>query len=213
MYNSGKVVRFRRRRFRSRTRLGWSIRHLCVIALFFVVFGGAQPRMGSAQDQPIGSIVDDIASFFQTRAPTTLTQSEPQSSVPNELDDRRQSRTRSFAPPSKVGRRGRERCRSELPSKGESFSGPVTDVLDGDSLCVGYIRGGIEVRLGDFRAPELSTARGPKAKAVLTRIANGRTIDCVAGDKSYDRVVSVCTLDGRSLGDLMREAGIAEGGK
>ncbi|MCP5433065.1 MAG: nuclease [Alphaproteobacteria bacterium] len=104
-------------------------------------------------------------------------------------------------------------CEAPLPKKGETFSGPVTYIVDGDGLCVGEEQGGIEVRLADFRAIELNDPGGREAKAALTRIAFGKTVSCVAGKHSWDRVVARCTLNGEGLGDLMRAAGIPEGGR
>lgn len=99
---------------------------------------------------------------------------------------------------------------------GRAFSGPVVEVIDGDSLCVAIgPRGGadwVEVRLGDFSAPELSTPAGRAARDVLRRIASGQTVNCVAGLGTYDRIAARCRIDGRSLGDLMLDAGVAEGG-
>jgi len=105
-------------------------------------------------------------------------------------------------------------CEADFPRKGERFAGPVTYIVDGDGLCVGHDRGGIEVRLGDFNAPEKDQPGGKEAKAALERIAMGRHVECVrTGRQTWDRIVSVCTLNGRSLGDLMRAAWIAEGGR
>lgn len=120
-------------------------------------------------------------------------------------------------------------------SPGAGFSGPVVYVGDGDGLCVdvGAIaklaKGGhsgisekssaftgstwVEVRLADFYAPELHEAGGAQAKAALERIAKGRAVSCVADHRSYDRVVAVCQLQGRSLGDLMRASGVREAGR
>jgi micrococcal nuclease len=101
-------------------------------------------------------------------------------------------------------------------SSGAEFSGPVTYVGDGDSLCVG-VRAGpagwVEVRLADFYAPEMSEAGGAEAKAVLQRLTQGRRITCVAERRSYDRVVARCLLNGLPLGDRLRAAGIPEGGR
>jgi endonuclease YncB( thermonuclease family) len=36
---------------------------------------------------------------------------------------------------------------------------------------------------------------------------------CVAGRRSYDRVVARCTVGGQSIGHLMRRAGVREGGR
>jgi endonuclease YncB( thermonuclease family) len=104
-------------------------------------------------------------------------------------------------------------CKAPLPAKGAAFSGSVSYVVDGDGLCVGADRGGIEVRLGDFNAPDLEKPEGKKAKAALERIAMGKTVECVADRQSRDRTYAICTLDGKRLGDLMREAGVAEGGE
>lgn len=111
-------------------------------------------------------------------------------------------------------------CEAPLPAKGVTFSGPVTYIVDGDGLCVGDKDGGIEVRLGDFDAPELSKPGGLEAKAALRSIAFGQTVNCKACEGarnpnrcvSYDRVIAVCRLNGRRLGDLMRDAGVPEGG-
>lgn len=99
--------------------------------------------------------------------------------------------------------------------RGASFSGPVVYVGDGDSLCVAVGKGPanwVEVRLEDYYSPELYSPTGPQAKAALERIAMGKDAACVANHQSYDRVVATCRIDGRSVGDLMRAAGIAEGG-
>jgi micrococcal nuclease len=98
---------------------------------------------------------------------------------------------------------------------GATFSGPVVYVGDGDSLCVAVGPGPaqwVEVRLADFYAPELSQAGGPEAKAALDLIAKGRAAVCIAEHQTYDRVAAVCRVGGRSLGDLMRAAGVREGG-
>jgi endonuclease YncB( thermonuclease family) len=98
---------------------------------------------------------------------------------------------------------------------GSTFSGPVTYVGDGDSLCVAVgpsQADWVEVRVSDFYAPELNAPGGQEAKAVLERIAKGRRVECRALRKSYDRAVARCVLQGRSLGDLMRAEEVREGG-
>lgn len=109
-------------------------------------------------------------------------------------------------------------CEGALPSRpGERFSGSVRYVGDGDSLCVG--RTGdpsewIEVRLADFDAPELHSPGGDVAKRALERIALGRQAVCTAvtgrrgGVRTYDRVVAICRIDERSIGVLLRQAGL-----
>jgi micrococcal nuclease len=100
--------------------------------------------------------------------------------------------------------------------RGQSFSGPVVYVGDGDSLCVGLGASHsqwAEVRLADFYAPEIHEAGGPEAKRALRRLVGGKQVECVAEHRSYDRVVAVCRLRSRSIGDLMRLAGVGEGGR
>lgn len=99
---------------------------------------------------------------------------------------------------------------------GSAFTGPVTYVGDGDSLCVAVGQGAqnwVEVRLQDFYAPELHDPAGPAAKATLSRLTMGKWATCRADHQSYDRVVARCEIGGRSVGDLLRFAGVAEGGR
>lgn len=105
---------------------------------------------------------------------------------------------------------------------GEPFTGPVTYVGDGDGLCVAVGEGPgawVEVRLADFSAPELYEPGGREAHAVLQPMVMGRVVTCTPtkGDGgsiwTWDRVVAMCRLDGVSLGDQMRAAGVAEGGR
>jgi micrococcal nuclease len=120
-------------------------------------------------------------------------------------------------------------------SPGRIFAGPVVYIGDGDSLCVdvGELRESsansgtkkatkivpfsgsswVEVRVEDFYAPELHEPAGPAAKATLERLALGQRASCVASHQSYDRIVARCSIGGRDLGDLMRAAGVAEGGR
>jgi endonuclease YncB( thermonuclease family) len=114
-------------------------------------------------------------------------------------------------------------CEGDLPDRaGQSFSGAVRYVGDGDSLCVGQSanpNSWIEVRLADFNAPELNSQGGRPARAALEQIAMGREIQCTVGGGrsrrvvSYDRVIAVCRIGGRRIGDLLREAGVEEGGR
>lgn len=105
-------------------------------------------------------------------------------------------------------------CEGALPSQpGVTFSGKVRYVADGDSLCVGQTANPqqwIEVRLADFDAPEIYSTQGKDAKAALRRLAEGRYVTCVTLRGRYgrvishDRVIAVCRINGRSIGDLMQ---------
>lgn len=99
--------------------------------------------------------------------------------------------------------------------KGRTFSGPVTYVGDGDSLCVAIGEGPstwVEVRVADFYAPELNGPGGREAKRALERVAKGKHAVCKAQHRSYDRIVATCRIGGVSIADLMRREGIVEGG-
>ncbi|BBF68829.1 thermonuclease family protein [Sphingomonas bisphenolicum] len=107
-------------------------------------------------------------------------------------------------------------CEGKLPAKGATFSGVVRYVGDGDSLCVGPAGQPdrwIEVRLGDFYAPELRDAGGADAKRRLERIALGQPLTCRAGKRSYDRVIGYCALKGQPLGTRLRRQGGEQGGR
>lgn len=115
--------------------------------------------------------------------------------------------------------------------KGVTFSGPAVYVGDGDSLCIdvgtrkplsSVFEWGsrptksddwVEVRLADFYAPELHDAGGREAKTALERIVRGKRLTCVAEHRGYDRMVATCRIDGVSIGDRMRRAGVIEGGR
>lgn len=107
----------------------------------------------------------------------------------------------------------------EYLKAGARFSGPVVYIGDADSICVAATRGRerdpatwVEVRVADFYGPELNAPGGREAKAVMERLAMGKRLACQAQHKSYDRVVARCTLNGVSIGDKMRAAGVREGG-
>lgn len=107
-------------------------------------------------------------------------------------------------------------CRGTLPLKGTRFSGIVRYIADGDGLCVGPAGRPdqwIEVRLGDFFAPELNERGGVEAKRRLDRLVAGRYLECRAGRRSYDRVIGYCTREGEAVGQLLHQAGGIEGGR
>lgn len=113
-------------------------------------------------------------------------------------------------------------CEGRLPDRaGQTFSGAVRYVGDGDGLCVGDSANPsawVEVRLADFNAPELDARGGRAARDELRRLVMGRRLDCVAtrGRSGrvivYDRAIATCRPKGRRVGDLMRAAGVREGG-
>jgi len=111
-------------------------------------------------------------------------------------------------------------CNAPLPTReGSTFSGRVEYVGDGDGLCVRTEAGLVEVRLADFNAPEVGEPGWREAKLDLRDIAMHRWAVCtVTGGRygrttSYDRVIAVCRIGGRRLGDAMRAEGAPEGGR
>jgi micrococcal nuclease len=99
---------------------------------------------------------------------------------------------------------------------GVSFTGIVNYVGDGDGLCVAIgpkSTQWIEVRLEDFYAPELSEVGGKNAKKALQMVAMGKRVTCRYKSRSYDRAVATCYLNGVSLGRILKEAGVKEGGR
>lgn len=118
----------------------------------------------------------------------------------------------------------RDPCTAPLPTRaGETFSGQVRHIIDGDGFCVSASADPatwIEVRTADFNAPELNTHEGHVAKRIAHDLIFGRAAECViTADPrngytiTYDRVAAVCTIDGRRFGDAMRAAGAPEGGR
>lgn len=106
-------------------------------------------------------------------------------------------------------------CEGKAPSRGATFSGEVRYVFDGDGFCVGESadqKTWIGVRAADFNARELMKPGGPQARDALVAVALGQPAVCVAGRKSRDRTVAACTIGSKSIGALMAEKGITEGG-
>lgn len=108
-------------------------------------------------------------------------------------------------------------CHGKLPSKGATFAGRARIIVDGDTLCVGSgedQRTWVPVRIADFYAPEWSEPGGPEATFALMRLTRRAWITCgPAQHRSYGRIVAVCKVRGKSLGDLMRAKGVQEGGR
>jgi endonuclease YncB( thermonuclease family) len=113
-------------------------------------------------------------------------------------------------------------CAARLPTReGAEFSGVVRYVGDGDSICVGPADSGgetwIEVRLMDFDAPEMRQAGGREARDTLRRLVLDREAHCVVtrgrtGTRSFHRTHAICRVDGQTIGDAMRGAGVLTGG-
>ncbi|HCH56383.1 MAG TPA: nuclease [Rhodospirillaceae bacterium] len=87
-----------------------------------------------------------------------------------------------------------------------SISGTVTKVRDGDTIEVGPIA----IRLMGVAAPELGEPLGSRARDFMFRVVFSKPIQCeLNGDKSYDRFVALCFLEGKDIGAAVISAGLA----
>ncbi len=79
------------------------------------------------------------------------------------------------------------------------IEGRVTVVRDVDTIVVA----GTPVRLNGVDGPETSSMVGRDARAFMDRLVRGRTVACTLnGDRTYDRWVGVCYLDGQDIGAI-----------
>jgi endonuclease YncB( thermonuclease family) len=79
------------------------------------------------------------------------------------------------------------------------LEGRVTVVRDVDTIVVA----GTPVRLNGLDGPETSTRIGREARTFMTRLVRGETVTCqLNGERTHDRWVGVCFLDGQDLGAI-----------
>ena len=80
-----------------------------------------------------------------------------------------------------------------------TIEGRVTVVRDVDTIIVA----GTPVRLNGLDGPETSTRIGREARTFMVRLVRGETVSCrLNGDRTYDRWVGVCFLDGQDIGAI-----------
>lgn len=88
----------------------------------------------------------------------------------------------------------------------DTLTGTVTYVRDGDTIEAG----GVAVRLNGVAAPELDEPVGQEAKRYMHELVAGKAVRCqLNGERSYDRVIGVCFIDGEDIGALIISAGLA----
>jgi len=79
------------------------------------------------------------------------------------------------------------------------LEGRVTVVRDVDTIVVA----GTPVRLNGLDGPEVSTRSGREARTFMTRLVRGETVTCqLNGERTHDRWVGVCYLDGQDIGAI-----------
>lgn len=84
-----------------------------------------------------------------------------------------------------------------------SIEGRVTVVRDVDTIVVA----GTPVRLNGVDGPETSTRAGRDARSWMERLVEGKMVTCqLNGDRTYDRWVGTCFINGRDIGALAIEA-------
>jgi micrococcal nuclease len=88
----------------------------------------------------------------------------------------------------------------------DMLTGTVTHVRDGDTIEVADV----PVRLNGVAAPELDEPRGREGKKFMLELVGGKTVRCeLNGERSYDRVIGTCYLDGADIGESVIAAGLA----
>ena len=80
-----------------------------------------------------------------------------------------------------------------------TIEGRVTVVRDVDTIVVA----GTPVRLNGVDGPEVSNRAGRDARTFMIRLLSGETVSCdLNGERTYDRWVGVCYLDGQDIGSI-----------
>lgn len=79
-------------------------------------------------------------------------------------------------------------------------------VLDGDTIALG----GTHIRLQGIAAPEIREPGGPESRDWLRRLLAGEMVRCEPdGTRTWERVVAVCYVRGRDIGEALVAAGMA----
>ena len=91
-----------------------------------------------------------------------------------------------------------------IPAYAVDHSGIVTHVRDGDTILVDRQ----PVRLNGVHAPERRENGGEEATRFMKKLVLGKMVTCkLDGQKSYDRVIGTCFLDGADIGAKLIAAG------
>jgi micrococcal nuclease len=87
-----------------------------------------------------------------------------------------------------------------------TLTGQVTHVRGGDTIVVGSM----PIRLNGLAAPEGDEPGGAAATQAMLELVRGRTLRCeLDGERTHDRCVGVCYLDGEDISEVMVHHGVA----
>jgi len=87
-----------------------------------------------------------------------------------------------------------------------TLTGLVTHVRDGDTIELGEL----PIRLNGVSAPELNEPFGPQSKQFMRDLVLGKIVRCeLSGEKTYDRCVGTCYLEGEDIGATVIKEGLA----
>lgn len=95
--------------------------------------------------------------------------------------------------------------------RGQQVEGKIVRVTDGDTVWLEMPDKSVvhRLRLSSADCPEKDQPRGKEARDFTTSKALGNTAKAIILGKSYDRYVAVVEIKGKSLTDLLVEAGWA----
>jgi micrococcal nuclease len=92
------------------------------------------------------------------------------------------------------------------PGPRGTLTGQVTFVRDGDTIVVGSM----PIRLNGLAAPEWDEPGGDAAMDAMIKLVAGRTLRCeLNGERTHDRCVGVCYLQGVDISAEMVRRGVA----
>jgi micrococcal nuclease len=86
------------------------------------------------------------------------------------------------------------------------MAGVVSHVRDGDTIELA----GRAIRLQGLAAPEGDEPGGAEATRAMRRMVDGRQVRCeLDGERTHDRCVAVCYLNGADTAEVMVRDGLA----
>ena len=87
-----------------------------------------------------------------------------------------------------------------------TLAGPVTHVRDGNTIQIDDR----PIRINGIAAPELREPFGYDSRDYLRRLVLGKAVTCnLIGQRSYDRAIGTCYLDGDDIAVTIISAGFA----